>query len=189
VGGMLLQEPIRTERLILRPFALTDAPRVKMLAGERRIYETTLDIPYPYEDGMAESWISTHQRCFYEGLGVVFAICLSSGLLIGAGSLTRKGLFNRAELGYWIGINYWNHGYCTEAVNAVVEYGFEALAYHKISGRHFVGNHSSGRVLEKVGMIREGVLQDDVLKDDQYRTVALYGKVNPNDRQLGRSKD
>jgi len=44
-------------------------------------------------------------------------------------------------------------------------------------------------VLEKVGMIREGVLQDDVLKDGKYRTVALYGMVNPKDRQLGRSKD
>ena len=181
---MVLQETIRTERLILRPFALTDAPEVKALAGDQRISETTLCVPDAYEGGIAESWISTHQRCFYERLGVVFAICLSSGLLIGAGSLTRKGLFNRAELGYWIGISYWNHGYCTEAVKAIVEYGFEALAYHKISGRHFVGNHSSGRVLEKVGMIREGVLQDDVLKDGQYRTVALYGKVNPNDRTL-----
>ena len=101
---MLLQETIRTDRLILRPFALTDAPRVKALAGEQKIYETTLCVPYPYEEGMAESWIATHQRCFYEGLGVVFAICLSSGLLIGAVSLSRAGLFNRAELGYWIGI-------------------------------------------------------------------------------------
>src|ERR1700722_4938198 len=164
---MLLQESIRTERLILRPFALTDAPRVKALAGDQRIYATTLFVPYPYEDGMAESWIATHQRGFYEGLGVVFAICLSSGLLIGAGSLTRKGRFNRAELGYWI-----------EAVKAILEYGFEVLAYHKISGRHFVGNRSSGRVLEKVGMIREGMLQDDVLKDGKYLTVELYGMVN-----------
>jgi ribosomal-protein-alanine N-acetyltransferase len=182
---MLLQEPIRTERLILRPFALTDAPRVKALAGDQRIYATTLFVPYPYEDGMAESWIATHQRGFYEGLGVVFAICLSSGLLIGAGSLTRKGCFNRAELGYWIGVSYWNCGYCTEAVKAIVEYGFEVLAYHKISGRHFVGNRSSGRVLEKVGMIREGMLQDDVLKDGKYLTVELYGLVNPSQESAG----
>jgi ribosomal-protein-alanine N-acetyltransferase len=180
VGCMKLQEPIRTERLILRPFTLTDAPRVKALAGDQRIYETTLCIPHPYEEGMAESWISTHQRYFYEGLGVVFAICLSDGLLIGAASLARTGLCNRAELGYWIGIGYWNNGYCTEAARAIVGYGFEVLEFHKISGRHLVGNRASGRVLEKIGMVREGVLRDDVLKDGKYLTVDLYGMVNPN---------
>jgi [ribosomal protein S5]-alanine N-acetyltransferase len=176
---MILQEPIRTERLILRPFALTDAPRVKTLAGDQRIYETTLCIPYPYEEGVAESWISTHQRCFYEGHGVVFAICLN-GLLIGAASLSRAGLHNRAELGYWIGFSYWNNGYCTEAARAIAEYGFATLGFHKISGRHVVGNRASGRVLEKIGMIREGFLRDDVLKDGKYLTVELYGMVNPS---------
>jgi RimJ/RimL family protein N-acetyltransferase len=178
---MVLQETIWTERLILRPFVLTDAPQVKALAGHQRIYESTLCVPYPYEDGMAQSWIATHQRCFYEGLGVVFAICLSSGLLIGAASLSRDGLFNRAELGYWIGVAHWNRGYCTEAAKAIVEYGFKVLRYHKISARHFVGNHSSGRVLEKIGMTREGVLQDDVMKDGTFITVELYGMVNPSE--------
>lgn len=177
---MLIQETIYTERLILRPFTLTDAPLVKALAGDRRIYETTLFVPYPYEDGMAESWIATHQTCFYEGLGVVFAICLRSGLLIGAVSLSRAGLFNRAELGYWIGVDHWNRGYCTEAVKAIVDYGFKVLTYHKISARHFAGNHSSGRVMEKAGMIREGVLQDEVMKDGRYITVELYGIVRPS---------
>jgi [ribosomal protein S5]-alanine N-acetyltransferase len=175
---MLIQETIRTERLILRPFALTDAPQVKALAGDRRIYETTLCVPYSYEDGVAESWIATHQRCFYEGLGVVFAICLSSGPLIGAASLSRVGSFNRAELGYWIGTAFWNRGYCTEAADALIAYGFQNLALHKISARHFVGNRSSGRVLEKVGMIHEGALRDDVMKDGKYITVELYGMVN-----------
>jgi ribosomal-protein-alanine N-acetyltransferase len=178
VGRMLLlQETIYTERLILRPFTLTDAPRVRVLAGDREIYETTLFVPYPYEDGMAESWISTHQAGFYEGRGVVFAICLASGTLIGAISLNKSGLFNSAELGYWIGVAHWNRGYCTEAAKAVLEYGFNTLRYHKISARHFVGNTSSGRVMEKAGMKREGLLQDDVMKDGRYITVELYGIV------------
>ena len=161
------------------PFTLTDAPQVKALAGDREIYETTLFVPYPYEDGMAESWISTHQAGFYEGRGVVFAICLASGALIGAISLNKAGLFNAAELGYWIGVAHWNRGYCTEAAKAILEYGFDSLRYHKISARHFVDNLSSGRVMEKVGMRREGLLQDDVMKDGRYITVELYGIVNP----------
>ena len=181
VECMVLQETIRTERLILRPFTLTDAPQVKALAGDQRIYKTTLCIPNPYQEGMAESWIATHQRCFYEGLGVVFAICQPDDLPIGALSLSRASLFNRAELGYWIGAGYWNRGYCTEAAKAIVEYGFKVLMYHKLSARHFVGNRASGRVLEKVGMTREGILQDDVMKDGRYVTVELYGIVNPGE--------
>jgi [ribosomal protein S5]-alanine N-acetyltransferase len=185
IEGMVLQETIRTPRLILRPFALIDAPKVKALAGDQRIYETTLCIPYPYEDGIAESWIATHQRCFYEGHGVVFAICLTSGVLIGAASLSRQGLFNRAELGYWVGVDYWNQGYCTEAAQAIVEYGIQALGYHKISARHFAQNYASGRVLEKIGMVREGMLADDVMKDGKYLTVQLYGLVRRAQRGVG----
>jgi [ribosomal protein S5]-alanine N-acetyltransferase len=178
---LLLQETIYTERLVLRPFTLADAPQVKALAGERQIYETTLFVPYPYEDGMAESWISTHQAGFYEGRGVVFAISLARGALMGAIALNKAGLFNAAELGYWIGVAYWNRGYCTEAAKAVLEYGFNVLRYHKISARHFVGNISSGRVLEKIGMRHEGLLQDDVMKDGRYISVELYGIVNPKE--------
>jgi [ribosomal protein S5]-alanine N-acetyltransferase len=179
VRMLLLQEAICTERLVLRPFTLTDSPQVRVLAGDRLIYETTLFIPFPYEDGMAESWISTHQAGFYEGRGVVFAICQASGALIGAISLNKTGLFNSAELGYWIGVSHWNRGYCTEAAQAVVEYGFSVLKYHKISARHFLDNLSSGRVMQKVGMRREGLLQDDVMKDGKYISVELYGIVNP----------
>jgi RimJ/RimL family protein N-acetyltransferase len=98
--------------------------------------------------------------------------------------LNKAGLFNAAELGYWIGVAHWNRGYCTEAAKAVLEYGFNSLRYHKISARHFVDNLSSGRVMEKVGMRREGLLQDDVMKDGRYITVELYGIVNP--REAGR---
>ena len=53
-------------RLILRPFTLDDAAVVQELAGDPYIAETTLYIPYPYEDGMAEAWIKTHSHQFDE---------------------------------------------------------------------------------------------------------------------------
>jgi ribosomal-protein-alanine N-acetyltransferase len=178
---LLVQQTLRTERLILRPFSLVDAPDVMRLAGDKRVYETTLLIPHPYGEGTAESWISTHQAVFYEEGGAIFAICLTNGLLIGAVSLNRAGPFNRAELEYWIGPEYWNCGYCTEAVKAVLNYGFNALGYHKISARHFVENPASGRVMQKAGMAREGVLRDEVVKDGHYVAVELYGILRMSD--------
>ena len=54
-----------SQRLILRPFTLEDAPEVKRLAGEREIAATTLTIPHPYEDCVAEQW-SHPQGAFYK---------------------------------------------------------------------------------------------------------------------------
>ena len=67
------QPTLETERLILRPFRLDDAKRVQLLAGRREIASTTLNVPHPYEDGMAEQWISTHESVFQAGRGVPFS--------------------------------------------------------------------------------------------------------------------
>jgi hypothetical protein len=79
---------LTTERLLLRPFSLSDAKDVQRLAGDRSIADTTFNIPHPYEDGQAEQWISRHTEFFDKGTGNHFAITAKTdGLLIGAISL------------------------------------------------------------------------------------------------------
>ena len=121
---MKLHPPtLKTERLILRPFSISDAESVQALAGDRKIYETTLNVPHPYEDGMAEKWISSHLSQFYNGNGVNLAVTLrGTGDLIGAIGLGAAKAHKRAELGYWIGAPFWNKGYCTEASKEMIEY-------------------------------------------------------------------
>ena len=170
---------LETERLVLRPFQLSDAARVKALAGAFEIYRTTLNIPHPYEDGMAEKWIATHASQFYEGSSVNLAVTLKAdGILIGAIGLDATLRHQRTELGYWIGVPYWGNGYCTEAAVAVVRYGFTVMNYHKITSSHMEGNPASGRVMQKAGMRREGVLIDEVVKDRRYHTMIVYGIIN-----------
>ena len=84
-------QKIETERLILRPFNLDDAPEVQRQAGNRAVADTTLNIPYPYEEGMAEAWIGTHKERFEDGKGVIFAVTLKdSGILVGSIGITNK---------------------------------------------------------------------------------------------------
>lgn len=170
---------IETKRLVLRPFAISDSDRVKELAGDRKIYETTLNLPHPYEDGMAEKWISSQQAQFYNGKGVNLAVTLKqSGELIGSIGLGASERHKRAELGYWIGVPYWGKGYCTEASRAIIAYGFRSLPYHKITSRHLEGNPASGKVMGRSGMKKEGTLTDEVFKDGRFHTIVVYGLIN-----------
>jgi len=169
---------LETARLVLRPFTLVDANRVQRLAGDAAIADTTLNIPHPYEDGMAEEWIESHPQQFAEGRAATFAVVLKGagpGLLVGAVGLEITPRFSRGEIGYWIGREYWGQGYCTEAARAVLRYAFEERGLHKVTGSHFARNPASGRVMEKIGMTREGYLREHVRKGDRYEDLVVWG--------------
>ncbi len=168
---------LHTERLLLRPFALADAKDVQHLAGDKAIADTTANIPHPYSNGMAEQWIATHQERFEAGELVNFAIVLQdSSVLIGAiGLMNISAHHERGEIGYWIGKLCWNTGYCSEAAQAVLTYGFSVLGLNRIHGRFLKRNPASGRVMEKIGMIREGCLREHDKKWDQLEDIVVYG--------------
>ena len=167
---------LETERLVLRPFELGDAPRVKLLAGDREIAATTARIPHPYEAGMAEAWIGTHQEDFEKGTAVNFAITLKgTSELVGAIGLIVNRDHENAEMGYWIGKSYWNQGYCTEAARAVLQYAFGEQRLHRVFAHHFSHNIASGRVMQKLGMRHEGRRRQHVKKWGQFIDSEMYG--------------
>jgi RimJ/RimL family protein N-acetyltransferase len=177
---------IETERLVLRGFTPADAADVQRLAGEREIAATTAMIPHPYEDGMAEEWIGGHEEEFRNGRGVTFAITdKETGDLVGAIGLTVRREYDNAEMGYWVGKPFWNRGYCTEAAGAILRYGFEDLALHRIYARHFGNNPASGRVLEKIGMRREGCQRRHFKKWGEYLDAVMYGCLREDYENFG----
>ena len=179
------QQPIlETPRLVLRPFALSDAPTVQRLAGAAAVADTTLAVPHPYADGMAEAWIATHQAAFERGENVVFAITLREGELVGAINLHLEPPHQRGELGYWIGEPYWNRGYATEALRAVIEYGFAIQGLNRMVARHLRRNPASGRVMQKAGMRREGEQRQHVMKNGRFEDLEYYGILR-SDRAEG----
>lgn len=170
------QPVLITERLILRPFKLSDAKHVQKLAGNKLVASTTQNIPHPYLDGMAEEWIGTHESKYIEGEGVAWAITSKNNdELIGAISLMSINEGHQAELGYWIGVPYWNKGYCTEAATTVLHYGFTDRGLNRIHARYFTRNPASGRVMRKLGMRPEGTRKQHVMKWGAYEDVEMMG--------------
>ena len=169
---------LATARLVLRPFTLSDAPDVMRMAGAPEVARTTLLIPHPYEPGMAESWIGSHPSSFVLREQVNFAIVLREpGTLCGAIALALSERDRNAELGYWIGRDYWGRGICTEAAREVVRYSFEELKLHRVYAGHFASNPASGRVLERVGMQREGCLRQHHIKCGEYEDRIEFGML------------
>lgn len=172
------QPILRTARLTLRPFWLEDGPRVQQLAGAIEVADTTLAIPHPYPDGAAEAWIGTHADAWTSGLSVTYAMVESETHdLVGCIGLSIASQHARAELGYWVGHPYWNRGYCTEAGKALFSLGFGLLKLHRIESRHFVRNAASGRVMQKLGMQREGFQRGAMLKNGRFEDLVLYGII------------
>jgi [ribosomal protein S5]-alanine N-acetyltransferase len=149
------QPTLQTSRLLLRPFALEDAARVQFLAGDARIAAVTANVPHPYLDGIAERWIATHQENWERGELAAFAVTQKeSGLLIGCISIMRCN--QEPEIGYWIGVEYWNNGYATEACLAITDFATSALTLTRLCARHLSRNPASGRVLVKAGFTHVG---------------------------------
>ncbi len=167
---------LETERLVLRQFTLDDAKQVQKLAGDRQIATTTLNVPHPYNDGMAEEWIGTHEELYQSRKGASFAITLKeSGELIGAISIMSIVEDHQGELGYWMGAPYWNKGYCTEAAREMLRYGFMERGLNRIHASYFARNPASGRVMEKLGMSYEGLRRQHILKWKVFEDLELRG--------------
>ncbi len=179
------QPEMTTQRLILRPFTLSDAPLVQQLAGDEAIASTALNIPHPFEDGMAQAWISTHQPDYEASKAANFAIVLGhEQILIGAAGLSISSSDLRAELGYWIGKAYWGYGYASEAAQALIHFGFEVLSLNRIYATCLRRNIASARVLQKLGMAHEGSLRQHVYHRGQFEDLEEYGLLKQDFMRL-----
>ncbi len=155
---------LQTDRLFLRRFILADAEEVAERCGKRELASGTLNIPHPYSVGDAESWILSQKKTREDGTGVDLAVVNWTGDLVGSMGLIIDPRHGVAEMGYWIGVDFWNRGYATEAGRAVLSYAFGPLGLRRVYAFHFTRNPASGRVLEKIGMSREGVWRKHVMK-------------------------
>jgi len=165
-----------TERLLLRPLTLDDAPRIERLAGDKLVAASTLNMPYPYEREMAEDFVHATRTDLNKRHGFVLCIAdKTTNDLLGCIGLTPAYRHDAAELGYWMGVPYWGKGYTTEAARRMIQFGFEEVKLNRVFALCFSDNPASARVLEKSGMKHEGVLRQHLKKWDEYKDAVYYG--------------
>ncbi|MGD6964475.1 GNAT family N-acetyltransferase [Fictibacillus phosphorivorans] len=172
---------IETDRLILRRMKLSDAQNVfdhwlsdqrvsdnRVNAAHTAVSETTVRVAKIVSDYANKEfcWWAIERK--------------ADGELIGEIDLYD---FNETtgncEVSYSIGYEWWNKGYGTEALRAIVEFGFRHMNIHKITAAHNTDNPASGKVMAKVGMEQEGTIRHMIRNaKGQYKDCAIYGIIH-----------
>jgi RimJ/RimL family protein N-acetyltransferase len=144
----------RTDRLLLRPGWIEDAPALASAIADEMIVRNLATAPWPYRLRDAEAFLAQPRDPVLPSF-LVFERTDGAPRLVGSCGLGRRpsGL---VELGYWIARPHWGQGFATEAARAVIEIA-RTLGLPQLEGSHFIDNPASGRVLEKLGFQPVGI--------------------------------
>lgn len=143
----------RTERLLLRPGWLEDAPALAQAINREDVALNLAHVPFPYSVADAQTFL-TADRAAGETDLLIFERTSAEPRLVGGIGLARGA--GQAILGYWIVPSSWGKGFATEAGRAVIDLARETLRIGQLTAQHFVDNPASGRVLRKLGFAATG---------------------------------
>lgn len=172
---------LQTERLILNQPLDTDIPVLVEIMKNPIYHKNTTNIPFPYTEASATFWVELAAQGLLNKNAYIFAIRLkNTPKIIGGIGLGIDKINNRAELGYWLDETYWNKGFITEAAKEILTFGFDQLNLKRIFASYFDFNEASGKIMQNIGMQKEGLLQAYTLKEGKYINHILYASINPN---------
>ncbi len=172
--GSLERVELRTARLVLRPFRLKDVDEVYSYAKDPEWGRSLLmPVPEPYVRRDAEEFIAKAVLASQD-INPMFAIVLDTRV-VGGIHLEINITDQVADLGYGIATTNWGKGLATEAATAVLDWAFIHYDLQKICARADLHNRRSIRVMEKLGMKREGVLRSHRKGRTQRIDVVYYG--------------
>lgn len=140
---------IRSERLFLRPGWAEDWAELLALADDLAIARNLVQAPWPYGPENARALASRQQTARTPHFVITLPGAAGSRLVGCLGLQDERGE-GEAELGVWIARRYWNNGYATEAVRALLSLA-RMLGHRRIVAGHFLDDGASDRVLAKAG--------------------------------------
>lgn len=165
---------ISNERLLLREFTDSDWIDVHKYASQEIVCQYQPWGPNTEEDSkdfvnqVIKDSIEKPRKRF------VFAIVYNE-ILIGAGEFNIRDFTNKVgEVGYIVHPDFWRKGIATEVATLLINFGFEKFKLHRIYATCDPRNIASSKVLEKIGMTKEGRIREDLLIKDGWRDSLLY---------------
>ena len=174
---MHLRTPtLQTSRLLLRPFAESDADAVYSLQSNARILRFW-DSPPWTERSRADAFIVASRKMEDDGVGARFAIeTRVNSTFVGWCSMFRwNPVYRSLGIGYCFDEPAWGKGYATEAVRAMLHWAYETLDLNRIEAELDTRNQASARVLEKLGFEREGIRREDCIVSGEVSDSWIYG--------------
>lgn len=162
--------------VVLREWKKSDAAALAKLANNKKIWDNVRDrLPYPYTKNDAKEWLSLVKK-----QKTVTTFCVEAdGEVAGSIGFTLKDDVYRknAEIGYFIGEQFWGKGIATEAVKQLVGYIQKKIDVIRIYAEVFEYNKASMKVLEKNGFYLECIRKKAAIKNnvvlDDYVWVRL----------------
>lgn len=151
-------QTIVTSRLVLRPFQMADAGDTFVWASNPRVVRFLSYTPHAdlsETKSVLKDWVSSYQSPAVYNWAIVYDHLVIGNIAV----VSQDDACHACHLGRQIDEPYWNQGIMTEAAAAVVRYLFEKVGYDRIESGHHTRNIDSGRVMEKIGMKREGALR------------------------------
>jgi len=140
---------MRTERLVLRPFEVSDAQRVLKIQQNWNVTRMLRMAPWPQTLELTRGWLASHLEEWRAGTGYRFAL-VRAGTIIGCADVDEiEG--GEGVIGYWLDEAAWGQGFATEAARAIVEFAFGRVGLHRLRSGHAFDNPASGLVLRKLG--------------------------------------
>ena len=164
------------ERCTIRPWRLDDAQSLARHANNRKVWIALRDIfPHPYTIEDANTFLKS---VINSEPVTLFCVEANGAAVGGIGIRIGTDVHRRtAELGYWLGEEFWGGGIMTEAVGAFTDFCFQNFSLRRIYAEPFANNPASARVLEKAGFTFEGRLKNNVVKDGEVLDSLLYART------------
>ena len=162
--------------IIIRQWTMDDLPNLVKNANNINVWNNLRNyFPHPYTEEHAKSWI---ESAMLESPAMNFAIDMDGEAIGGIGLIFNTDVYiMSAEIGYWIGEDYWGKGIATEAIRQMIEYSFYYFDIVRIYAEVFENNKSSMRALEKNGFYLEGVRRKSVLKNNVLMDDYIWVKL------------
>jgi 8-oxo-dGTP diphosphatase len=169
--------PLTTDRLVLRPFVAQDAGEVHRLLNDWEVCASLADVPYPYPQDKAETWVGFTAQAMAEGREYHLAITgreNDAETLVGAVALRREGKSRTASLGFWVGRRFWGHGVASEAAGRLCRWALANLDIDRITATVATANGGSIAVLRKIGMTHAGEAIQHFLARNRFLKVLVF---------------